>query len=251
MDRQDKPILLLKLGTATLTKGTEIISRAKLEDIAKQVIELRYTYDVLLVCSGAIAAAKQVMKLDHIGENISQKQALAAIGQPYLMKLITESFRDYELPVAQCLLSSYDFEHDQSRENIANTILQLLKFGILPIINENDTTATEEIRFGDNDKLSALVAELLKVELLVLASNTYGIYDDQEQTIPIVNDINNIRSFIKEEKSGQGTGGMTTKLEAASIAQQAKIPTYIVNGHIDHFLLKVLEDSIPYTKILP
>lgn len=250
MDKQGKPILLLKFGTATLTKGSNKISRGKLEDIANQVVAIRKNYDVVLVCSGAIAAAKQFIKLERLGDDVIQKQAMAAIGQPFLMKLIAESFKDYELPVAQCLLSSSDFDKKQSKENMYNTLTQLLSYGILPIINENDTTATEEIRFGDNDKLSALVAELLEVDALILASNTYGIYDDNGETIPMVNEIESIRKYIKQEKSGQGTGGMTTKLEAAQIAQNANITTYVINGHIENCVVLALDEQVKYTKFV-
>ena len=250
MDRQDKPILLIKFGSATLTKGGDKISRAKLEDIAHQVVLLRIKYDVILVCSGAIAAAKQFIKLERFGQGVKEKQALAAIGQPFLMRLIYESFRDFEIPVGQCLLSYNDFKNETSKNNIFNTISELLKNGILPIINENDTTATEEIKFGDNDKLSALVASLLKVNQLILASNTFGLYDDQQQTIEKITDIKMVRKYISDEKSSQGTGGMHSKLDATEIAQQNGIETWIVNGHEDGFLINAFEGKVKFTKIV-
>jgi len=251
MDRSDKPKILIKLGTATLTKGGDKISRAKLEDLANQVVQIQAEYDVILVCSGAIAAAKQFIKLERIGNDLTEKQALAAIGQPFLMRLLYESFRDFEIPVGQCLLSYHDFKYEQSKTNIHNTITELLKNGILPIINENDTTATEEIKFGDNDKLSALVATLLKVDRLILASNTFGIYDDKQQTIKEITNITKIRQYITNEKSSQGTGGMHSKLDAALIAQSANIETWIINGHEDNFLLKTLSHQTNFTKIKP
>ena len=203
MDKQDKPKLLIKLGTATLTKGRDKISRAKLEDIAIQIVELRQTHDVVLVCSGAIAAAKQFIKLEKIGFGLTEKQALASIGQPFLMNLIHDSFRDYEIPVGQCLLSYSDFENETSKTNIINTVNVLLKNGILPIINENDTTATEELNFGDNDKLSALTAILLKVDLLIIATNTFGVYDNNKDTINVIEDIGTIRQYIETGFSDQ------------------------------------------------
>lgn len=249
MDKFDKPKILIKLGTATLTKGGDKISRAKLEDLANQVVQIQQTYDVILVCSGAIAAAKQFIKLEKIGNDLKDKQALASIGQPFLMRLLYESFRDFEIPVGQCLLSYHDFKNEQSKTNIYNTISVLLKNGILPIINENDTTATEEIKFGDNDKLSGLVASLLKVDRLILASNTFGIYDDQKQTIKNITDISEVRKYIRDEKSSQGTGGMHSKLDAAQIAQTAGIETWIINGHEDNFLLKAMSKEILFTRI--
>jgi glutamate 5-kinase len=249
MDKQDKPKLLLKIGTATLTKGKDKISRAKLEDIAIQVAELRLKYDIILVCSGAIAAAKQFIKLEKIGSQLKEKQALAAIGQPFLMRLLQESFRDQGIPVGQCLLSYSDFDNETSKENIVNTISVLLKNGILPIINENDTTATEEIKFGDNDKLSALTAVLLKIDLLILATNTYGVYDDNKVTISIIEDISLVRKYINSNFSNQGTGGMTSKLSAAEIAQKSNIESWIVNGHENNFLLNALNNVSKYSQI--
>lgn len=249
MDRLDKPKLLLKIGTATLTKRGERISRAKLEDIAIQIVELRNVYDIIIVCSGAIAAAKQFIKLEKIGSNLNEKQALASIGQPFLMRLIHDSFRDYEIPVGQCLLSHTDFTNETSKQNIINTVNALLKNGILPIINENDTTATDEIRFGDNDKLSALTAVLLNVDLLILATNTYGVYDDQHSTIAIIEDIDSVRQFIKSSFSDQGTGGMESKLVAAEIAQSNNIESWIINGHEDSFLLNALNNEVKFSRV--
>lgn len=247
--RQDKPKLLLKIGTATLTRGKDKISRAKLENIAIQIVELRSQYDIIIVCSGAIAAAKQFIKLERIGSKLTEKQALASIGQPFLMRLIHDSFRDYEIPVGQCLLSYSDFENETSKQNIVNTISVLLKNGILPIINENDTTATEEIRFGDNDRLSALTAVLLKVNLLVLATNTYGVYDDKQETISHIQDVNEVRKYINSASSEQGTGGMHTKIEAAELAQKNKIETWIIHGLENNFLLNALEGKVEFSRV--
>jgi len=249
MVKLDKPKILLKVGTATLTRGSDKISRAKLEDIAMQIVELRHKYDIVLVCSGAIAAAKQFIKLEKIGEKLVEKQALASVGQPFLIRLIHDSFRDYEIPIGQCLLSHNDFEHESSKQNIINTINILLENGILPVINENDTTSTDEIRFGDNDKLSALTAALLEVDLLVLATNTNGVYDDEKNTIRVIEDIDDIFKFIDTVYSDQGTGGMHSKLEAARIAQNKNIDTLIVNGHENSFLLNALAGKTNFSKV--
>lgn len=250
MDKRDKQKLLIKIGTATLTKGKDKISRAKLEDIAIQIVALRERYDIILVCSGAIAAAKQFIRLEKLGSELKEKQALASIGQPFLMRLIHDSFRDYEIPVGQCLLSYSDFEHDTSKRNIVNTVSVLLQNGILPIINENDTTATEEIKFGDNDKLSALTAVLLNIDLLILATNTDGVYDHDKATIKHITDIGNVQQYISSSVSDQGTGGMQSKLEAASIAQQSGIESWIVNGHRSNFLLDALEGKSDFSRIV-
>ena len=249
MGKPGKPKLLIKIGTATLTRGGDKISRAKIEDIAIQIVELKKKYDIILVCSGAIAAAKQFIQLEKLGGSLKEKQALASIGQPFLMRLLHDSFRDFGIPVGQCLLSYYDFEKEHSKKNITNTISVLLHNGILPIINENDTTATEEIKFGDNDKLSAYVAILLKVDLLILATNTFGIYDNDKKTIPLIENISEVNQYIKTDFSDQGTGGMKSKIEAARIAQENDIESWIVNGQENDFLFNVFNNISAFSKI--
>ena len=162
-----KKRILLKIGSNTLTKETNHISRGKIEDIGMQIAALNDEYEFIIVSSGAIAAAKQFVKLDHQDKDVFVKQALASIGQPHLMRIYHENFKDLGLNISQCLLSYSDFEKEQSKVNIVNTINVLVKNNYIPIINENDTVATDEIRFGDNDKLAALTAVLLKVDILI------------------------------------------------------------------------------------
>ena len=172
-----KKRLVLKIGTSTLTSGTRLISRGKIEDIGRQILALRDEYDIVLVSSGAIAAAKQYINIKDAGKPIESKQAMAAIGQPLLMRTYNEVLGDLGIPTAQCLMTYRDFENETSRQNTLNTIEELIKYSYLPIVNENDTTAVEEILLGDNDKLSALVAVLIKADLLVLASDIDGLFD--------------------------------------------------------------------------
>lgn len=246
--------IVLKVGTSTLTRDTPRISRGKLEDIAAQIKDLKGDHEIILVSSGAIAAAKQVVELRNAG-TIEVKQALASIGQVHLMKIIQEVFTDYDLPVSQCLLTYYDFKNQESRENISNTLETLLKFGFLPVINENDTVATDEIMFGDNDKLAALTAVLCRADLLVLATDIDGLYsadpksDNQATLITSVNDISPYLEIVSDSKSDQGSGGMKSKLVAAQIAQEGGIPTWIVNGGQPSFLIKALSGEMAVTKI--
>ena len=176
MDKSDKKRIVLKIGSNVLTKETDQISRGKIEDIGRQIVALQDEYEFVIVSSGAIAVAKQFVNLESDGIAINVKQALASIGQPHLMRIFQESFRDLGLLTSQCLLSYSDFERKQSKENIVNTINVLVANNYIPIINENDTVATDEIQFGDNDKLAALTASLLNADLLVIATNTSGIY---------------------------------------------------------------------------
>ncbi|WP_149274655.1 glutamate 5-kinase [Pareuzebyella sediminis] len=250
-----KKRVLLKIGSNTLTKETDQISRGKIEDIARQIAKLGNEYEFIIVSSGAIAAAKQFVKLEHNGGEINVKQALAAIGQPHLMRIIQENFRELGLFTAQCLLSYSDFENPKAKSNIKNTIDILVSNNVIPIINENDTVAADEIQFGDNDKLAALTACLLKVDLLIIATNTNGIYtkasleSGHPETIPEVIGIHSLQKEISISKSSHGTGGMQSKIEAALIAQKAQIETWIVNGLSDNFIIDALENKSQKTKI--
>ncbi len=247
--------ILIKIGSNTLTKETDQISRGKIEDIGRQIALLKNDYEFIVVSSGAIAAAKQFVKLEHNGEEINVKQALAAIGQPHLMRMFQESFRELGLFAAQCLLSYSDFENPKSKANIKNTIDVLVSNNFIPIINENDTVAADEIQFGDNDKLAALAASLLHADLLIIATNTDGIYtkaslkDIHPKTISSISDIDILAKEVGDEKSSHGTGGMRSKIEAATIAQQARIETWIVNGLKDNFIVDALNGNSEHTKI--
>jgi glutamate 5-kinase len=250
-----KKRILLKLGSNTLTKETNHISRGKIEDIGMQIAALQDDYEFIIVSSGAIAAAKQFVKLDNQDQEVFVKQALASIGQPHLMRIYHENFSDLGLYTSQCLLSYSDFEKEQTKTNIVNTINVLVKNNYIPIINENDTVATDEIKFGDNDKLAALTAVLLNVDILIIATNTNGFYTKQSmengspKTILSVNDLKDLEKEIGDSKSSHGTGGMQSKIDSAAIAKEANIETWIINGLEDNFILKGLEGKIPFTKI--
>ncbi len=247
----------MKIGTNTLTRETNQISRGKIEDIGRQIAALKEDYDFVIVSSGAIAVARQFVNLESTGKEINVKQALAAIGQPHLMRMFQENFRELGLLTSQCLLSYDDFNREVSRQNISNTIDVLLENDYIPVINENDTVATEEIQFGDNDKLAALTGRLLEVDLVIIATNTDGIYTrasfdhHQKQTIGSVQDLGRLKEEIAHGKSSHGTGGMESKIQAAEILQAAGIETWIVNGLLDNFVLKSLREEVPFTRIVP
>ena len=251
-----KKRILLKLGSNTLNKETNHISRGKIEDIGMQIAALKDQYEFVIVSSGAIAAAKQFVKLEAPDNEIFVKQALASIGQPHLMRIYHENFSDLGLHTSQCLLSYSDFEKTETKVNIVNTIDVLVKNNYIPIINENDTVSTDEIKFGDNDKLAALTAVLLDVDILIIATNTNGIYtkasihDSHPETIRLVTDLQTLEKEIGDNKSSHGTGGMQSKIDSAAIAKAANIETWIVNGLEDNFILKALQNEIPFTKII-
>ncbi len=257
MDRSGKKRILLKIGTNVLTNNTSRISEEKIQDIARQIALLKDQYEFVIVSSGAIAVAREFVSLETRGKKIKVKQALASIGQPQLMQLFQKNFKEYELLTSQCLLSYSDFENKDSRNNIKNTINVLVDNQYIPVINENDTVATDEIKFGDNDKLSALTAALLKVDLLFIATNTYGVYTKESidrnrlTTIVQATDIRVLHDQVGSSISSQGTGGMATKIQAADIAQKSGIITWIVNGLDDHFITDTFENKTQHTKILP
>ena len=252
---QKKKRILLKIGSNTLTKETDNISRGKIEDIANQIAKLKDTCEFIIVSSGAIAVAKQFVKLESLQSEVFVKQALASIGQPHLIRIYQEIFREYGLLSSQCLLSYSDFEKEESKTNITNTINVLVNNNYIPIINENDTVATDEIKFGDNDKLAALTASLLEVDLLIIATNTNGIYTKESikqkrpKTIEEVTNFGDLLSEVVSSKSTHGSGGMQSKIEAAEVAKKANIETWIVNGLEDHFITNAFENKVPFTKI--
>ncbi len=252
---QKKKRILLKIGSNTLTKETDNISRGKIEDMASQIAKLQDTCEFIIVSSGAIAVAKQFVKLESKQEEVFVKQALASIGQPHLIRIYQEIFREYGLLSSQCLLSYSDFEKEESRVNIMNTIKVLVNNNYIPIINENDTVATDEIKFGDNDKLAALTASLLDVDLFIIATNTNGIYtkasinNDAPKTIEEVTDFDTLHSQVVNSKSSHGSGGMQSKVEAASVTKKANIETWIVNGLEDNFIVNAMDNKVSFTKI--
>ncbi len=255
MGKSDKKRIVLKIGTNVLTKETNNISRGKIEDIGQQIAFLKEDYEFVIVSSGAIAAAKQFVNLETNGKEITVKQALASIGQPHLMRIFQENFRELGLLTSQCLLSYSDFEKEQSKKNIVNTINVLVKNNYIPIINEDDTVATDEIKFGDNDKLAALTAVLLEADLFIIATNTNGIYtkksieENKLVTIIATTDINSLKKEVEKSISSHGTGGMFSKIDAAEIAQKATIETWVVNGLKDNFILNAIQNNTKFTKI--
>jgi len=222
--------LVVKIGTSTLTAGTDRISRGKIEDIALQISQLKKDYQIILVTSGAIAAARQFSNIK-INDDVQIKQALAAIGQLQLMRMYQEIFRDYQLDMAQCLLTYYDFNNQESRNNIKGTIETLLENNFIPVINENDT------------------------DTLILATDTDGLYtadpksNANTQIIAEVSDLSSVSNYISDTKSKQGSGGMRSKIEAAEIAQNGLVETWILNGGNTNFIKRALDENIQFTKI--
>ena len=191
--------------------------------------------EVVIVSSGAIALGMDLMKLPNRPKQLPLLQAAAAVGQNELMDNYRRYFKRYALNCAQVLLTWDDFGSRQRYLNAKNTLLALLKLGCIPVVNENDTISTDEIKFGDNDRLSALVAKLVEAELLVILSDVDGLLDRNNRVIPIVDEINaEIKSLARPAKKRTCVGGMATKIEAAKIAIDSGIPCVIANGSREH-----------------
>jgi glutamate 5-kinase len=246
MSEVQKKRLVIKLGSSTLTAGSDRISRGKIEDLAREILKLKDDYEIVLVSSGAIAAANQLINQHRWSKDVKSKQAKAAIGQPILLQIYNEVFRDFELRTAQCLLTYEDFSRETSRKNTFNTIDELLNHSYIPIVNENDTVSVSEILVGDNDKLSAYVASLINADKLILVSDVDGIYNKNPhihadaKLIDRVSNVEEVLACIDEKESELGTGGMTTKLEAAQICLDNDIEMYILNGKETSFISKAL-----------
>lgn len=230
--------IVVKVGTSTLTYDGGRMNLKLIDRLAMVLSDLRNQgKEIILVSSGAIGIALGKMGLMERPKNIGDKQAMAAIGQCELMFLYDKLFSDYNNTVAQILLTREDIAVPRRKRNIQNTITSLIGMGIIPVVNENDTVAFDEIEIGDNDTLSAVVADMVDADLLILFSDIDGLYDDDPHKnknanfLPVVYDIEAVKGVAGGAGTSRGTGGMVTKLEAAERAVQAGIHMIIANGN--------------------
>lgn len=249
MNLEEVKRVVVKVGTSTLTYSNGKLNLRRIELLVRCLADLKNRgYDVVLVSSGAMGVGVGKLSLKAKPKTIQGKQAVAAVGQCELMSIYDRFFAEYCQTVAQILLTKADLETDLKKQNVTNTFDQLLEYEAIPIVNENDTVATEEIEFGDNDTLSALVAKLIHADLLILLSDIDGLYDkDPHQysdanLIPVVDEIT---EEIKQGASGagsrRGTGGMVTKLTAAEIATESGCDMVIANGENPEILFDIFE----------
>ena len=204
----------------------------QLRRLTTEVAELvQAGFECLLVSSGAVGAGLMLMGLPHRPKDLPSIQACAAIGQSRLMRLYETLFQRHGLHVAQLLLSHQDIDSRTRYENARNTLERLLCFrNVVPVINENDSVAVEELKFGDNDRLSAEVAILAQADLLVILTSVEGLLDEQKKLIPKVTDIDAVVHLARSEIGVHSRGGMITKLQAAKMAFQCGIPSVIASG---------------------
>ncbi|MBF0385260.1 MAG: glutamate 5-kinase [Candidatus Omnitrophica bacterium] len=239
--------IVVKVGSSVIANERMKPRLDLLKSLTAQIALLRaFGCEVILVSSGAIVFGMGDMGLKKRPADLASLQALAAVGQTVLMKKYKELFKIKKLNCAQILLTWDDFDDRTRFNNARNTFETMLKWGIVPIINENDTIATDEIRFGDNDKLSALVSSLIGADLLVNLSDVDGFYDTRKQNKVVINEIKDITKDIEDLASGTtksdiSRGGMKAKLNAVKIATHAKIPCVIASAHAENVLLRIVK----------
>ena len=246
--------IVIKVGSSTLTFENGKLNLQRLEKMCRVLSDLKNTgREVVLVSSGAVSAGIGKLNLDRRPSSVEEKQALAAVGQGVLMMIYERFFGDYGHTVAQILLTRDIVKNEISKTNAENTFATLLKMGCIPIVNENDTVAFDEIKFGDNDTLSAYVSVLANADLLINMSDTDGFYDSDPRTNPNAKMLKRIPRVDESlyacadgAGSARGTGGMTSKLHAAEIACGSGIPMLIVSGEDFSILYDMLNDGIQH-----
>lgn len=241
--------LVVKVGTSTLTYETGKINIRRMVKLCSVLADLHNSgTDVVLVTSGAIGVGVGKLGLAERPKDIPGRQAAATVGQCELMFMYDKFFGENGVKTGQLLITKSDIENDKRRENLENTFEKLFEYGAVPIVNENDSVATEEIVYGDNDSLSAIVAKLIKAQGLIILSDIDGLFDDNPnenpdaQLIPVVREItDDIRNLCGGAGSNRGTGGMITKIHAAEIATGAGIPTVVMNGTQPQDIYKLID----------
>ena len=250
--------IVVKVGTSTLAHAGGLLNTRRVEELCKVLSDLKNAgNDIILVTSGAIGMGTGKLQLKSKPTDIAGKQAAAAVGQCELMYTYDKLFSEYNHTVAQLLMTGDDFEHADRYNNFINTMNKLLEFSALPIINENDTVSTDEIKVGDNDTLSAMVAVSVKADLLVLLSDIDGLFtsdphkNSDATLISVVSEITDeIRSLAGDKGSSLGTGGMKTKIRAAEISTSKGCDMVIANGENPYVLYDIVDGKSVGTRFL-
>ncbi|URZ03308.1 Glutamate 5-kinase [Clostridium felsineum] len=240
--------LVVKVGSSTLTHPSGLLNFYKIEHIVRQLADLHNQgIKVILVSSGAIGAGLGKLRLKERPKTIPEKQAAAAVGQGVLMHTYEKLFAEYGQIVGQMLITREDLSSKKRVVNVQNTFSALLDNGIIPIVNENDATVVDEIKFGDNDTLSARVACLIEADLLILLSDIDGLYDSNPSTnknAMLIHTVEEVNEKVINSAGGAGsklgTGGMATKIKAATITTEQGISMVIANGEKQEVIQNIL-----------
>ncbi|WP_456464945.1 glutamate 5-kinase [Desulfurobacterium sp.] len=257
MLRQVKRVVV-KVGSQLLAEQNGL-NRNFIAKIAEELSILKKEgKEVILVSSGAVLAGIKVLNLSRKPKSLQEKQALSAVGQPYLMAAYTEAFKKHGYNIAQVLLTAEDLRSKRRFTHAKDTFHALSKLNVIPVVNENDTVSVEEIKIGDNDNLAAHVSVVVEADLLIMLTTTDGIFDRDPNTFPdakkidIVNDISELQLTCDfSGKSSFGTGGMWTKVEAAFKAARKGIPVIIANGREEKIMVRILKGEKRGTLFLP
>ena len=246
-----KPVkrIVVKVGTSTLTYETGKTNIRRMIKLCSVLADLHNAgLDVVLVTSGAIGVGVGKLGLSEKPQDIPGRQAAACVGQTELMFMYDKFFSEYGQKIGQLLVTKSDFEQPERRDNLSNAFQKLFEYGAIPVVNENDSVATEEIVYGDNDSLSAIVAVLTSADLLVILTDTDGLFDanpsedPDARLIPVVEAITpEIEALCGGAGTARGTGGMLTKVHAAKTATQAGIPVIVMNGSAPQDLYRVVD----------
>ena len=249
--------LVVKLGTGVLTDSRKQPDPAQLEQLVAQVAKQRKAgKEVVLVTSGAVGAGMGALGYEKRPAELAELQACAAVGQPRLIAIYEKLFAQHGLHVAQVLLTHDDLEHHERHLNARNTLVTLLGRGVVPIINENDAVSFTEIKFGDNDRLSALVASLLPADLLIILTTVDGVIENfgkaDPKTIPVIEQIDSgLEKVAGGTESATAVGGMASKIQAAKIAVRSGIPLVIASGKKKQVLARILAGENEGTIFVP
>lgn len=248
--------IVVKVGTSTLAHPTGCLNIRHVEVLVKTLSDLANAgHEIVLVSSGAIGMGIGKLTLNGKPEDMPTKQAAASVGQCELMYTYDKLFGEYNHVVGQILLTGSDFSHEDRKKNFENTIHRLIELGVIPIVNENDTIATEEISVGDNDTLAAMTACTIKADLLVLLSDIDGLYtkdphkNENATLIPVVTEITpSIENLADSGGSALGTGGMVTKIHAARMSMENGVDMVIANGSKPEVLYDIAEGKLAGTR---
>ena len=241
--------VVIKVGSSTLTHSTGKLNFRTVERFVRVMADLKNKgHEIILVSSGAMAVGITKLGLERKPSSTPKKQAVASVGQSELMAIYDKMFSDYGYNVGQILLTRDATENRDRRENVINTFNALLDYGCVPIVNENDSVEVEEIKFGDNDTLSAIVATCVEADILIILSDIHNLCDSDPRKNPnakpiyVVKEITDeIRALAGDTSTSVGTGGMITKIRAAEIATEKGIPMYIAHGKNPEILYDILD----------
>ncbi|NLM25629.1 MAG: glutamate 5-kinase [Firmicutes bacterium] len=254
----DNKRIVVKIGTSSLTYENGRLRFDRIERLVREISDLvNEGHQIILVSSGAVGAGLSRLGLTKRPATIPEKQAVAAVGQGLLMQIYSKFFSEYCHVCAQVLLTAEDLQQRKRYLNCRNTFETLLRLNVIPIVNENDSVAVDEIKFGDNDTLSALVANLVSADLLVVLSDIDGVYnknpkeDPTAELIPVIEEIDEQIMSLAGDAGSLGTGGMVTKFHAAQIAQSSGIPMIITNSSIPNVIRKAVHGEGVGTLFLP